>query len=153
MGTRAGVVPAAAARRTCAPGVTFGRSQVSSPVLAATQPHGTAAPRPLASAPRPRRHPPERRGRRALARRARGAHRDSVPSLVLANAQITPRAAFMLARDGALPTTRYSAPAPSREHPAAARGRCVNPYTLPQSASEPTKGGATTKAWSLGARG
>lgn len=67
--------------------------------------------------------PLERRGWRALARWARGAHRDSVPSLVLANAQITPRAAFMLGRDGALPTARYSPPAPSPAHPAAARGR------------------------------
>lgn len=82
---------------------------------------------------------PERRGWRALASWARGAHRDSVPSLVLANAQITPRAAFMLGLDGALPTARYSPPAPSPAHPAAARGRCVNHYTLPSLLQSPPR--------------
>lgn len=53
LGTCAGVVPAAAEQRTCAPGVTFGRLQVSSPVLAAAQPHGTAASQPLAPLPGP----------------------------------------------------------------------------------------------------
>lgn len=83
--------------------------------------------------------PPERRGWHALARWARRAHRDSSPSLVLANAQITPRAAFMLSQDGALPTARYSPPAPSRAHPAAARGRCVYHYTLPSRLQSPPR--------------
>lgn len=136
-------MPAAAARRTCAPAVTFGRSQVSSPVLAAAQPHGTTASPPLASAPRPGRHPGSWR---ALAGRAWGAHETSALSLVLTNAQITPRAAFMRCPGGALPTARYSPWARSSAQPAAARGRCANHGTLPPSASEPTEGRATSEA-------
>lgn len=95
---------------------------------------------------------PERSGWRALAPWARGAHWDSVPSLALANAQITPRAAFMLGRDGALPTARYSPPAPSRAHSAAARGRCVNRYTLPSQLQSPPRAARPPKPgrWAQG---
>lgn len=138
---------------TCAPRVTFGRSQVSSPVLAAAQPHG--------SSPRPRRPPappgaarpkpahgqcPVRRGVRAgpplpgprAPPRSRAAGTPTSRQTLLINRRTLRsrrQRAFISSRRGgpasapcprgALPTARYSPGAPSRSRTAATRGRCA----------------------------
>ncbi|MEJ1276661.1 hypothetical protein NN561_007570 [Cricetulus griseus] len=68
----------------------------------------------------------------ALAGWARGAHGTSAPSLVLTNAQITPRASFMRCPGGALPTARYSSLGTAQRATSGRQGRCANHRTLPR---------------------
>lgn len=121
---------------------------LSSPCNSTTPWHHCFPAARLRSTPRP--VPPELACTRRL---SVGSDGTSAPSQVLANAQITPRAAFMRCPGGALPTARYSSLGTEQRATSCRQGALSRSPHSPLCAAKPTEGGATSEVRPPRARG